>query len=316
MSNNIVQSDNEYIKLDNTEPFQVLVVKINKIEDRDWTKSSYLKDLTNDTFCEYVNINSDNYIEKVGVFLETYKYAYPEINVHLISEETDYIMEIMYINVLDDYKTPENKNDFATLLCMEGHIIYGNAIITKTHIPSQIIYKDDMKDIEYKMQYTNIDALSVETMLHHRANTKVIVYDSDNESYEEKTIFGPLDKFAESFFEEAQYTYIKKEIGFLKHNINIWYSLHRYGSLNVFGNLLDSTERVDKMIVFSMWTDNYRCNFTLDEFNKIKKLSKKINIDYILPNELIEETRDKINRVVIKNKYRILNIICSKYNLI
>ena len=30
MSNNTVQSDNEYIKLDNTEPFQVLVVKINK----------------------------------------------------------------------------------------------------------------------------------------------------------------------------------------------------------------------------------------------------------------------------------------------
>ena len=85
--------------------------------------------------------------------------------------------------------------------------------------------------------------------------------------------------------------------------------------MDVFGNVLDKNETVDKMIVFTMWTDNYRGNLTLDEFNKIKTLSKKINIDYKIPFELTEDSKDNMNRIIVKNKYRILNIIYSKYNL-
>ena len=209
----------------------------------------------------------------------------------------------------------ENKNEFATLLSIEGDIIYGNAIVTKTYIPSNIVYQDNMGDIIYDMNYSNIIPENIENMLYLRANTKMVSFDADTDSYQEISIFGPLDKFAETFFAEAKYNYKKLEIGFLKHNLNIWYSTSEYGNFGVFGNLLDKNICIDKMLVFTMWTNTYRCNFTLEEFNKIKFLSKKINIDYKIPTELIDESYDKINRIIIKNKYRILNIIYSKYNL-
>ena len=312
-SNNM-EDDNKYIKLDNTEPFQVLVVKPNIIEGRDWNNPSYLKNLLQDNFCTYTSIHPSDYIEKIATMLEIHKYAYPEIKVHLIAESSDYIQEIMYIDLISDYKTENNKNEFATLLSIDGDIIYGNAIVTRTHIPSNINYKPNMNDIVYEMMYDNINSDIMEKMLHSRANTKVIIFDGDTESYNEVEVFGPLDVFAEKFFGEAMYSYKKIELGFLKHNLNIWYSTNKYGYLDVFGNLLPELDRVDKMIVFTMWTEHYRGNLTLDEFNKIKYLSKKINIDYNIPLELTEESKDKINRTIIKNKYRILNIIYSKYN--
>lgn len=324
MNNELPEDDNKYIKLENKEPFQVLLVKPNLIEGRDWTASSYLKDLSNDSFCEYASILPEDYIARIATLLEIHKYTYPEVKVHLISEETDYIMEMMYVDlhestILENRGLHEDinniKNEFATLLSIEGKIIYGNAIVTKTYIPSKLIYNENLKDINYTMMYSDITSENIENMLYFRANTKVITYDSDHDSYEETTVFGPLDKFAEIFFGEAKYSYKKKEIGFLKHNINIWYSLNQYGTMDVFGNVLDKNETVDKMIVFTMWTDNYRGNLTLDEFNKIKTLSKKINIDYKIPLELTDDSKDNMNRIIVKNKYRILNIIYSKYNL-
>ena len=61
-----------------------------------------------------------------------------------------------------------------------------------------------------------------------------------------------------------------------------------------------------------MWTEHYRGNLSLDEFNKINFLSKKLN-NYDVPSELNEESFDNLKRVIVKNKYRILNTIYKKY---
>ena len=82
--------------------------------------------------------------------------------------------------------------------------------------------------------------------------------------------------------------------------------------MDVFGNILPELARIDKMIVFTMWTDTYRGNISLDEFNKIKYLSKVLN-NFNIPEELEKEAIDHINRLVVKNKYRILNTIYNEY---
>ena len=255
-----------------------------------------------------MTIDPSNYVQTISELLDVGSYVYCDVKTSIISEETDYIDEIMYIDLLPEFKTEKNKNDFATLLNINGDIIHGNAVISRTKISSN----DNLYGDNIGMYYVDVTVDNLDKMLHQRAHTKVIIYDSDNETYEEVEVFGPLDHFAEVFFGEAQYTYIKKEIGFLKHNINVWYSENKYGNLDVFGNILPELSRVDKMIVFTMWTDTYRGNFLLDEFNKIKYLSKKLS-NYDVPNEFIEESFDRINRAVIKNKYRILNTIYNKY---
>ena len=163
------------------------------------------------------------------------------------------------------------------------------------------------------MWYVDVTSKNLKEMLERRTNTTVITYDSDDEVYRETPIMGSLDQYAQVFFGEAQYTYKKIELPFLKHNINIWYSENKYGNLDVFGNLLPELSRVDKMIVFTMWSDNYRGSITLDEFNKIKFLSKILN-KYTIPEEFEMETEwlDQINRPIIKNKYRILNTLYNK----
>lgn len=306
-----LENDNKYIKLENKEPYTVLVVSPNKIEDKDWRSSTYLKDLLADTFCKYETIKPEDYIMKIATFLQVDNYAYPDIKVHIISESTDWIDEIMYVDVFPEYKIPELKNEFASLLNIDGDMIYGSAIITRTKIPSTDNLLGTGDDIP-NMWYIDVSKENMEEMLHRRANTSIVVYNSDDESFIEQRIFGPLEVFAEIFFGEAQYTYKKLELGFLKHNINIWYSENKYGCLDVFGNILPELARVDKMIVFTMWTDNYRGNFTLDEFNKIKFLSKKLKTFDVM-DDLMEDTYDHINRPIIKNKYRILNTIYSKY---
>ena len=302
-----MENDNKYIKLENTKPYMVLVVSPNTINDREWSSPSYLHSLVNDTFCKYETIDPKDYIEKIATFLQVNNYAYPDVKVHVISENVDYIDEIMYIDVFPEYKIESLKNEFATLLNIDGEIIFGNAIITRTMIPST----DNITDNSANMWYIDINSSDIEEMLHRRVNTNVVVYDSDEELYSNLQLSGSLDTFAETFFGEAQYTYKKLELGFLKHNLNIWYSENKYGSLDVFGNILPELARVDRMIVFTMWTDNYRGNIYLDEFNKIKYLSKKLK-DYNVKEEYETESFDHLNRLIIKNKYRVLNTV---YNM-
>jgi hypothetical protein len=149
-------------------------------------------------------------------------------------------------------------------------------------------------------------------MLYCRANTKIITFDSDEEKYNEFSLFGPLDIFSDNFFGENRFNIKKLELAFLKHNLNIWYTEDKYGNLDVAGNILPDTTRVDKMIVFSMWSDEYRDSLTLEEFNKIIYLSKKLD-NYLVSEDYMKIEKDELGREIIKNKYKILNQFYKKY---
>jgi hypothetical protein len=57
-----------------------------------------------------------------------------------------------------------------------------------------------------------------------------------------------------------------------------------------------------------MNTEKIRGNLTLNELNKIIDLSKKLN-NFDVDSELIKDEKDKFNRTIIKNKYRILEYV-------
>jgi hypothetical protein len=300
--------DEDKIHFENKEPFKALVITPNQIEGRNWASDTYLQDLTNDTFCKYVKVNpsTEDYLNFLEESLDLkgfqeYNKSDPYIKMQVIYEEKDYVYEIMYFDI--EQGPGKLLNEFATLLNVNNDKIIGNAIITRSFVSS----------IDDKMHLDNITPEIIQQMLFKRANTKVVLYDSDNETYSETLVLGSMDDYAELFFEEKKFQIKKLELPFLKHNINIWYTEDKYGNLDVCGNLLPDTCRVDKMIVFSFWADDFRDSFSLEEFKKIIYLSKKLT-DYTTPHEYTTEEKDELGRNIIKNKYRVLNKIYHNNN--
>lgn len=286
------------IKMPNNKPFDILVIEPNKISERDWSHVDYLYNLANDNFCHYKKTNPDEYLTKLYEYLKGDTYIEPNIKVELIAEEPEYITEILYIELdhVQDKLPDSELNEFATLLNNNGDKIYGNAVLCRTYISNDT---DDM-------YFDSLNSDKIHTLLYRRANTAIVTYDSDTEEYKEEIIFGPLELFADNFFSEKKFAVKKLELPFLRHNINIWYTEDKYGNLDVCGNLLPDECRIDKMIMFSMWTDEYRDSFTLEEFNRIKILSKKLT-SYLVPEEHDKDEKDAMGRPIIKNKYKILN---------
>ncbi len=298
--------EEDKLHFENTEPFTALVITPNKIEERNWADTNYLNDLTNDTFCKYVKVNpnTNDYVNFLEESLDLkgfreYNKDEPFIKMQVIHEEENYVYEIMYFEM--EQGPGKLLNEFATLLNINNDKIIGNAIVTRSYVSS----KDN------KMHLDNITPEVIQRMLFRRANTTVVLYDSDDEVYKETLVMGPMDEYAEIFFDEKKFQIKKLELPFLKHNINIWYTEDKYGNLDVCGNLLPDTCRVDKMIVFSYWMDEFRDSFTLEEFTKIIYLSKKLT-DYTTPFEYINEEKDSLGRTIIKNKYRVLNQMYEK----
>jgi hypothetical protein len=294
--------DNNKIKLENTKDFKLLLIKANNIEKMNWIDPNYLTDILNSDFVETVTFSPNNFAENLGTALEVEKYELPDVKCTLFYEETNYHYEILYIDLLPDYKKVEIENQFSLLLQNNGdEKIFGNALIMKTYVP--------ISDME-KMEISDIFPEDIKRILEDRINTSVITF--DNGDYEEKKLIGPMEQFAESFFdEEDKYKIQKMELAFLRHNVNIWFTKFDYGFDNVCGNLLKHLV-INKCIIFTLVNDNVRGNLSMDEFNKIKFLSEKIE-NYKVPEELDNEDKDDIGRLIIKNKYRILEYMYNKY---
>lgn len=291
---------NNNVRLQNTEPFKILIIKPNNIQNLDWKNPEYLKNLVNGEYCSYVSIEPSKYIEEISKIFIIDKQAHPVIDVKVIAElyvssEYNMIVEIMFV-VHENDGDGEEPNEFARLLDVYESNIFGTAIVMCTYISNN----------DNGMHLVDTTPELLQDMLYHRANNKIITYDADEESYLEVDIFGPMQDFADNFFSENKYRVKKMEIGFLKHNLNIWYTEDKYGTLDTFGNILPDTARVDKMIVFSMWGDNIRHNLTMNEFNMIRFLSKKLD-NYMVSDDITQEEKDELGRTIVKNKYKILH---------
>ena len=286
------------IKLFEKKPFYIMIIDPGTINDLDWNNPDYVQSIVSKPFVKTELIEPSQFFESLSTFIEIGK---EEDNFHLITkcigEEKDYIYEMIYIDTLNkDSKL--QWNELASMLDMENEIIRGKALLTKTYMPTlknDIIFQD----------MTSSDLFKI---IRNRGFTKIVVYDGDDSKLREDEFYGDLDKFAEKFFEGEYYK--KKEMAFLAHNLNIYYTLSDYGNSKIYGNLLSG--KIDKCFFFSMLTDTIRANLTKDELNKIIELSSILVPPYKPDAKWYEEEKDEHGRRIIKNRFRILDNVYNE----
>jgi len=280
------------LTFENKNNFEIVLIKLNSDFDKlDWNDLNYTDNIINLDCYEVLNANSDNFVDLLSTNLLLDKYSDQkdlEITTQLIYEGLNYIYEIIYAKNLK-----EEKNGLGTLLNTNGDDIFGNVILTKTFIPT----------LSKSMVFENCYIRNIKDILESRINTNVVMYDIES-GWTNKIIKGDLTLFADEFFDEG---YVKYELPFLLHNLNIWYEkLDLKTTKNICGKILEKP--IYKCIFFTMITDEHRGSLYLEEVEKIIKLSNVLDIPFTAKNEWIKEEDDEYKRPVIKNKYRVLDL--------
>jgi hypothetical protein len=288
--------DHSKIKFFNDKEFYITLIDDNdfNLNELDWNNPNYVQLLVSYPFIKTVLVNGNNFFNYIGEFFKA-----NEDNIIVtdtISEEPLHNYQIMYIDKINN----NNKvNQFATLININGDVIQGKAIIIKNYVAT----------LSNNIRFDNMDSSALYKMIRSRGYNTVGVWDNESEIWKEEEIYGPMEDFAKIFFENEPYRTC--EIGFLKHNLNIWYLNSEYGTSNVCGTLLNC--KVEKVLIFTMLTDSFRGNITKEEIEKIIKLSTVLTLPFKPENKWFEDEKDEYGRLIIKNKYRILDNIYQEH---
>ena len=285
MSGNIV--------MENTDNFDILIIKPNKINHLSWMDKDYTNKIINLDIFDIIETNNTTFAQTIHSQLQLSDINIKNINLknEIIGEEPYYVYEMLYINTdKSEYETDDNINELGTLLNLNDDKIYRNVIILKSYLPS----------LTDSMVLENITKNDISRLLYNRVYTKIVVWDWDN-FWKEIEVSGDLTEYVKIFFDGDNYK--KLNIDFLMHDINIWYIPDNYGE-RVCGNILDKP--IEKCIWFTMKYEDLRGNLTLEEVKKIIHLSKTLT-DYKTPEMFKEEKIDKYKRRIIYNKYKVLD---------
>ena len=291
------------ILFENKNNFDILLIKESDINFLDWKDPEYIKNICNQDIYTVITTNSENFLkdihsnlksnENINLVSERFNI---ELETQIICELKEYTYELLHLILYDEngnrILNNDNINDVATLLNLKEKYINYNSILIKNYLPinnkSSIIINSSIDDIKI--------------ILDSRANTKIVTYDGDD--WKEEIFIGDLENYAKEFFDDKC---IKLEIPFLKHNINIWYEIFEGKNINICGTLIKKP--IYKCFWFTMNTDEFRGSLSLDEVQKIIKISHHLEFPYTTKDEWIAEEFDEYNRLVIKNKYRILDFV-------
>lgn len=294
-----MENNKEYSKLNFTtnNNFDILLIKHCNIETIEWKNSNYLNDLLNLDIYKIITTNSNNFLNDLAENLNVNEYnefRNLQIYTQIIAEFPEYIYELMYFVCFNKQnkiiKDDTLINGVGTLLNLTEEKIQYNCILLKSFVP---INKKNIETV-------NVEKNDIKLILENRVDTTIVIYDIDE--WKEIKVCGNLEDFAKHFFDN---TFKKLEIPFLMHNINIWYDdLKITNNNNICGSLIKNP--IYKCIWFTMLTNEYRGSITLDEVNKIIKVSNKLDSPYQPKNEWIEDEFDENKKQIIKNKYRVL----------
>ena len=279
------------LQFENTTNFNFLLIKPIEINNLEWTSKHYTQQLIDLPIYEIVDSNPNDFLYDVNNKLSIQTYNNIELITQIICEEQNYIYELLYLLPYDKNPINASINNVANLINTNDSIIYGNAILLKTYLPINNI----------SMLISDIKINDIKQILDNRINTKIVIYDCD--SWKEDICIGNLENYANDFFDDSNYK--KLEIAFLMYNINIWYDIiENTTNNNICGSIINKP--IYKCIWFTMISDEYRGSITLEEVEKIIKISNYLTPPYIPKDEWVNEELDNIGRKIIKNKYRVL----------
>ena len=288
----------EKINMDENETVECLVIKQGMIKNISWKDPNYINQVLDLDYIESITLNGKTFLDVFAKNLDVNKFSVKNMSAktEIVGEEPYYVYELTYIDLENEkkYHNDENMNEIANLISINGDKVYSNAILFRNHIPS----------LTDNMNLCNMTKEDLKRLLYKRAYNTVVIGDSFENKFIEDNVIGELETYAKKYFEGEPYK--KKELSFLMHNINIWYTIGITEN-KMCGKLIDE-KYLDKCIIFTMKTETYRDNLTLDEVNKIIKLSLKLD-NYQTPPKFTEEKNDELGRKIIYNKYKVLDQI-------
>lgn len=288
----------EKVNMQEDKSVECLVIKQGLIKNISWKDPNYLNKILDLNYFESVIFTSENFLEMLAKHLgvDNFSVSNMSAKTEFVGEEPYYTYEMTYIDLENDtkYHNDENINEIANLISINGDKIYSNAILFRNYIPS----------LTDSMDLYNVNKEDLKRLLHKRAYNTIVIGDSFENKLIEDNVIGEMDTFAKKYFEGEEYK--KVELAFFMHNINIWYT-KGIDESNICGNLINE-KCIDKCIFFTMGTEQYRGNLTLDEVNKIIKLSLILK-EYKTPTKYTEDINDELGRKIIYNKYKVLDKI-------
>jgi hypothetical protein len=285
----------ENIQFETHEEFECLLIKKGDISHISWMDNDYCNKLMTLDLFTSILVNEENFIKNITTNLEIEKYNLKNviIKTEIVGEDQYYLYELIYIELQndDEYNQEKDINELGSLININNEKIYSNAILLKTHFPP----------LTNSIILTTVTKKDLELLLYHRVNTKLVIW---NDVWKEENIKGDLNIYAQEFFDGDDYE--KIEISFLMHNINIWYTSIDGFEKDVCGKLINKP--IEKCILFTMKSEEYRGNITLDEIKKIIYLSNVLT-SYDTPNKFSKDETDYLGRKIIYNKYKVLDIM-------
>lgn len=284
------ESINDELKMDNTEEFDIMVIPPSKISQYDFNHPNYLDLVLKDI--KIIKIKPENFALALAQNTELNKYKTNNMGNDVFGFSKNYCYNIIFLELHQDDQKDEIKNEVGELLHNADGKIYGNCLIFKTFVPED----------SFEMRFESIEKKDIVDLLNSRRSPNMVIYD-DGDYFEHKVT--DIESYSKKLFYD-DYIF-KKEINFYHHILNVWYTTADYGE-KIFPNLID--KKIDRMICFTK-TNIYKDDFSLDELNKIIKLSNKgiMSIDM----ELFKQEKDELDRKIIKSKFRILTMMFKKY---
>jgi hypothetical protein len=275
--------------------FKALLIKSHDIKHLSWNDPNYIKNIID--LIDEIEIDNDNFIDCIEKYFDLDELNNSNINLNniIFEDEPNYNYNMMYIdfNNNDQYK----ENEIGLLLNKEHNKIYSNIIILKEYLAP----------LSNHTSFNNMTKNNLEEILLNRINIKFTQWDT--KWVEINIPLNTFNQYINNFFDDE--TPEKKQLKFLMHNIFILYTYSKYGNKYCYGKLLNEIP-IDKCIIYTMKSEEYMSNISLDEVNKIIKLSEKLD-SYNIPNEYLKDQINQYGRSYKPTKYKILDKTYNKY---
>ena len=275
------------LKTYGTTTVEVVLIKPTNIDKFNWKDGNYLNYIFNLSIFDNKKIKLDNFANDLGLIFEADKKEHVDLETSIIGESENIMYEIMWDQNIEEKL--ENLNGIGKLLHLDNKHIYGNVLFLKTSLPCD----------NYSNFLINSKKNDIYDFLSQRANHIGVFY--DNDEWKEEKWMGNIKDFLHELFDEDKYCNI--EIEFLHHNLDIYYVKTDGNHGFNLTNLVDC--KIDRCFITSKKTKDNWDNISLNQVNKIIDIAKKTK-NFKIDLDNLKEERDELNRLIIKNKYRIL----------